>query len=38
MRNQNARKLLAPPQTPEPISMSVKADAHDRVKYLLTIE
>src|SRR6202158_1888166 len=33
-----AVKLLTPPQTPEPITMSVEAAAHDRVKYLLTIK
>ena len=33
-----AIKLLTPTQTPEPITMSVKAAAHDRAKYLLTIE
>ena len=32
-----AIKLLTPTQTPEPITMSVKAAAHDRPKYLLTI-
>ena len=32
-----ASKRLTPPQTPEPITMSVEAAAHDRVKYLLTI-
>jgi hypothetical protein len=33
-----AIKLLTPPQTPEPITMSVEAAAHDRAKYLLTIK
>ena len=33
-----AIKLLTPPQTPEPITMSVKAAAHNRAKYLLTIK
>ena len=32
-----AIKLLTPTQTPEPITMSVKAAAHDRAKCLLTI-
>ena len=32
-----AIKLLTPTQTPEPITMSVKAAAHDRAKYLLMI-
>jgi hypothetical protein len=32
-----AIKLLTPTQTPEPITMSVKAAAHDRAIYLLTI-
>jgi hypothetical protein len=32
-----AIKLLTPPQTPEPINMSVKAAAHHRAKQLLTI-
>jgi hypothetical protein len=32
-----AIKLLTPIQTPEPITMSAKAVAHDRAKYLLTI-
>jgi hypothetical protein len=27
-----AIKLLTPPQTPEPITMSVEAAAHDRAK------
>ncbi|MDB5611284.1 MAG: hypothetical protein JWP25_8184, partial [Bradyrhizobium sp.] len=30
-------KLLTQTQTPEPITLSVKAAAHDRAKYLLTI-
>lgn len=33
-----ASKLLTQTQTPEPITMSVEAAAHDRVKYLLTIK
>jgi len=33
-----AIKLLTQTQTPEPITMSVKAAAHDRVKYLLMIK
>ena len=33
-----AIKLLTPPQTPEPITMSVEAAAHDRAKYMLTIK
>lgn len=33
-----ASKLLTPTQTPEPITMSVEAAAHVRVKYLLTIK
>src|ERR1700688_349870 len=32
-----AIKLLTPTQTPEPITMSVKAAAHDRAKSVLTI-
>jgi hypothetical protein len=32
-----AIKLLTPPQTPEPITMSVKAAAHDQTKRALTI-
>src|SRR5580693_1499070 len=32
-----AIKLLTQTQTPEPITASVKATAHDRAKYLLTI-
>jgi hypothetical protein len=32
-----AIKLLTQTQTPEPITLSVKAAAHDRAKYLLTI-
>ena len=32
-----AIKLLTPTQTPEPITMSVKAAAHHRAKQLLTI-
>jgi hypothetical protein len=32
-----AIKLLTQTQTPEPITTSVKAAAHDRAKYLLTI-
>jgi hypothetical protein len=32
-----AIKPLTQTQTPEPITMSVKAAAHDRAKYLLTI-
>ena len=32
-----AIKLLTPTQTPEPITMSAKAAAHDRAKCLLTI-
>src|ERR1700674_4154368 len=32
-----AIKLLTQTQTPEPITMSVEATAHDRAKYLLTI-
>jgi hypothetical protein len=38
MRKQNARnQTLDANSTPEPITMSVKAAAHDRAKYLLTI-
>jgi len=37
-RRTPAIKLLTPPQTPEPITMSVEAAAQDRVKYLLTIK
>ena len=37
-RRTPAIKLLTPPQTPEPITMSVEAAAHDRAKYLLTIK
>jgi IstB-like ATP binding protein len=33
-----ASKLLTQTQTPEPITVSVEAAAHDRVKYLLTIK
>ena len=33
-----AIKLLTRPQTPEPITMSVEAAAHDRAKLLLTIK
>src|SRR5947207_2000666 len=33
-----ASKLLTQTQTPEPITMSVEAAAHHRVKYLLTIK
>ena len=33
-----AIKLLTSSQTPEPITMSVGAAAHDRAKYLLTIK
>src|SRR3984893_12447250 len=36
-RRTPAIKLLTPTQTPEPITLSVKATAQDRVKYLLTI-
>ena len=32
-----AIKLLTPTQTPEPITLSAKAAAHDRAKRLLTI-
>ncbi|BBB94737.1 hypothetical protein BE61_01470 [Bradyrhizobium elkanii USDA 61] len=32
-----AIKLLTPTQTPDPITMSAKAAAHDRAKCLLTI-
>ena len=37
-RRTPAIKLLTPTPTPEPITMSVKATAQDRVKYLLTIK
>jgi len=37
-RRTPAIKLLTPTQTPEPITLSVKATAQDRVKYLLTIK
>jgi hypothetical protein len=33
-----ARTLLTVPQTPEPITQSIEATAHDRVKYVLTIK
>src|SRR5437879_1911331 len=33
-----AINLLTQTQTPEPITMSVEAAAHDRVKYMLTIK
>jgi hypothetical protein len=36
-RRTPAIKLLTPTQTPEPITLSVKAAAHDHAKYLLTI-
>jgi hypothetical protein len=34
---ESAIKLLTPTQTPEPITMSVKAAAHHRANFLLTI-
>src|SRR5215207_3583165 len=37
-RRTPAIKLLTPPQTPEPITMSVEVAAQDRMKYLLTIK
>jgi hypothetical protein len=33
-----AIKLLTQTQTPEPITLSVEATAHDRVKFMLTIK
>src|SRR6188508_2721837 len=36
-RRTPAIKLLTPPQTPEPITLSVKAAAHHRAKQLLTM-